>query len=79
MFRSIQFRTVSNQINMSLSQEYKKLAAEVRYFYFKNAAVSVKTLRQYIDLMSDVTYAYGVDKAAKRHAAKTTAKTFYYR
>ncbi|XP_055301656.1 esterase B1-like [Sitodiplosis mosellana] len=61
------------------STEYKKLAAEVRYFYFKDAAIDVQTLKPYISLLSDVFFAYGVDKGAKLHAKKSAAKTFYYR
>lgn len=60
-------------------QEYKRIASEIREFYFKGAAIDEKTLIQYIDLLSDINFAYGIDKSARQHAEKTNQKTFYAR
>lgn len=32
-----------------------------------------------MELLSDVNFAYGIDKSARQHAIKTNAKTYYYR
>lgn len=60
-------------------QEYKKLAKQIHEFYFNDAPINRKKLKEYIKLLSDLNFAYGIDKSAKRHATKTNAKTFFYR
>ncbi|XP_031636635.1 esterase B1-like isoform X2 [Contarinia nasturtii] len=44
----------------------------------QNAAVNEQTLKQYLELFSDVYYGYGIDKSAKLHAAKSSADAFLY-
>lgn len=60
-------------------QKYKKIEREIRKFYFKDAPVDQHTLKQYIDLLSDINFAYGIDKSARQHAAKSPSRTFYFR
>lgn len=60
-------------------QEYQKIAKELRDFYFGDAAIDETTLEQYIKLLSDLNFIYGIDKAAKRHASKTDSNTYYLR
>lgn len=60
-------------------QEYQKIVKEIRDFYFGDAAIDETTLKQYIDLLSDMNFIYGIDKGAKRHAYKTDSKTYYLR
>lgn len=72
-------KKLSIQTNPIESQQYKNLAKEIREFYFKDAAIDENTLKPYIDLLSDVNFAYGINKAVKRHAAKTNSKTYFIR
>lgn len=56
------------------------MAREIRNFYFgENSVVDNKTMGEYIDMMSDVFFVYGIDKVTKMHAKKSNGKTFYYR
>lgn len=77
----LDFLNISNFIPKILLkfQEYKQIAQEIREFYFKDAAIDEKTLNQYIEMLSDINFAYGIDKAVKRHATKTNSKTYYLR
>lgn len=54
------------------------MAQEIRKYYFGASTVCKETAMQYINLMSDVYFVYGIDKAAKIHAEKSSGKTFYY-
>lgn len=54
------------------------MAHEIRKYYFGALAVCKETALQYINLLSDVFFVYGIDKAAKMHAEKSSGKTFYY-
>ncbi|XP_031636633.1 esterase B1-like [Contarinia nasturtii] len=60
------------------SPKYTELAAEVREFYFKDAAINEQSLIQYLKLFSDILFTYGIDKAAKLHATKLFAKSYYF-
>lgn len=53
--------------------------ADIREYYFKNATIDEKSLKQYIEMLSDINFSYGIDKSAKMHAAEGKARTFYYR
>lgn len=55
------------------------MAAEIRQFYFGNATIDENALKQYIDLLSDINFSYGIDKVAKQHAIQSSAKSYYYR
>lgn len=52
---------------------------DIREFYFHDAPIDEKNLVRYMELLSDVNFAYGIDKSARQHAIKTNAKTYYYR
>lgn len=61
------------------SEIYKRLAKKIRQLYFKDAAIDENTLKEYIDLLSDVNFAYGINKAVQQHAMKTNSKAYYIR
>jgi len=61
------------------SPEYQNIAAEIRKFYFKDSAIDKNVLQEYIDFISDLNFAYGIDKAARQQAAQTNRNTFFYR
>ncbi|XP_055312466.1 acetylcholinesterase-like [Sitodiplosis mosellana] len=61
------------------SKEYQKLAKQIRQFYFGESPIDETTLVQYLNLFSDINFTYAIDKAAKRHANKTSSKVYYYR
>lgn len=73
------FDAQNDQINNFQLQEYKKLAKQIRKFYFKDAAIEEESLVQYMNMLSDINFAHGIDKSAREHAAKSPSKTFYYR
>lgn len=54
------------------------MAQEIRTYYFGALPVCKETALQYINLLSDIFFVYGIDKAAKIHAENTSGKTFYY-
>lgn len=60
-------------------QEYQEIAAKIRKFYFKDTIIDERSLLQYLKLLSDINFAYGIDKSARKHALKSNANTFYYR
>lgn len=64
---------------MLFKQGYQQIAREIREFYFKDAAVDEKTLQQYVALLSDISLAYGIERAAKRHAEKSPSKAYLLR
>lgn len=56
------------------------MASEIRDFYFgEDGVVGNETMEDYMDMLSDVFFVYGIDKVTKMHAKKSTGKTFYYR
>lgn len=81
LFVSLSFcKFKRSSISMLFSfQEYHEIANEIRSFYFKDHAIDENMLEQYIDMLSDLNYAYGIYKSARQHTAKTTSKSFYYR
>ena len=61
-------------------KEYKDLADKVRTFYFgKNGTVNKTSFSKYMDMLSDLWFAYGIDKAAKLQAKQSNGKTFLYK
>lgn len=61
------------------SQEYLQIARKIREFYFKNVAINRQSVNEYMQLLSDLNFSYGIDKSARQHASKSKGKTFYYR
>lgn len=54
----------------------------VREFYFSHNAgrVNSSSLLEYTQLLSDISFVYGIDRAVKVHAkSSSTGRTFYYR
>lgn len=52
---------------------------QIRHHYFGDAKIDEKTVPNYIEMLSDINFAYGIDKSAREHASKTTSDTFFYR
>lgn len=67
-------------IKCNYSQEYKKIADQIRTFYFgQDGQVNADTVVEFNDLMSDVFFVYHIDEAVKLQANKSSGKTYYYR
>lgn len=60
------------------SDEYREIMKDVRKQYFGEKAINRDTLTQFVRLLDDVLFIYGIDKAAKVQANRSTGKTFYY-
>lgn len=52
---------------------------EVRSFYFGDNLQNNQSMAKYVELLSDVNFAYGIDKAVRTHAASSKGKTYYQR
>lgn len=60
------------------NQENQQIAQRIREFYFKDAAIDEKTtLKQYIDMLTDLNFHYSIEKSARRHAVKSGSKAYY--
>lgn len=51
---------------------------DVRKFYFNDKPVDANSLQEFVKLLSDVFFIYGIDKSVKAQVARSTGKTFYY-
>lgn len=51
----------------------------IRQFYFGNDSINMNKSTEYIALLSDINFFYGIDKTAKLHASKSKGRTFYAR
>lgn len=60
------------------SQLYDIAVRDVRNFYFGDKPVNADSLQEFIKLLSDVFFVYGIDKAIKAQAKRSTGLTFYY-
>lgn len=60
------------------SKEYEHMIQDVRKFYFADKPVDANTLQEFVKLLSDVFFVYGIDKSVKAQAKRSTGKTFYY-
>ncbi|XP_063240340.1 esterase FE4-like [Bacillus rossius redtenbacheri] len=68
-------------LNMGLkrgSEQSKKIAAQLRQFYFQNRNVSTETAHNYIDLQTDAMYAYGCHYVVNHSVAHRVANVFNY-
>ncbi|XP_055303123.1 carboxylic ester hydrolase-like [Sitodiplosis mosellana] len=61
------------------SNEYRRLVDEVRRFYFEDNLQNDQAMKKYVELLSDLNYGYGTDKAVRVHVAKSKGKTYYQR
>lgn len=50
---------------------------EIQNFYFQDHLKSDQVVKQYIELLSDVNFGYGIDKAVRASATKAKGKTYY--
>ena len=56
------------------------MADKVRTFYFgENGTINKASFSKYLDLLSDLWFSYGVDKAAKLQAKQSNGNTFLYK
>lgn len=60
------------------SKEYDNMIKDVRKFYFSDKPVDANSLQEFVKLLSDVFFIYGIDKSVKAQVARSTGKTFYY-
>lgn len=60
------------------SKEYDDMAKDVRKFYFGDKTINRDSLTQFVKLLSDVFFIYGIDKSAKVQAVRSSGKTYYY-
>lgn len=60
------------------TDRYRVYKDKIRKFYFGDNPVNERTLSEYIDLMNDVIFVYGIDQSAKAQAKRSTGRTFYY-
>lgn len=59
-------------------QEYRRLSQEVHNLYFGARPADASARTSFINLMSDMNFAYHSAKSAKVHAQRSSAKTFLY-
>lgn len=60
------------------SQAYDDAVRDVRRFYFGDKPVNADSLQEFVKLLSDVFFVYGIDKAVKVQAKRSSGLTFYY-
>lgn len=60
------------------SQIYDAAVKDVRQFYFGDKPVNADSLQEFVKLLSDVFFVYGIDKSVKGQAKRSTGQTFYY-
>lgn len=51
---------------------------DVRAFYFGDKPIGENSLKEFVKLLSDVFFIYGIDKSVKAQAKRSDGKTFYY-
>lgn len=51
---------------------------DVRKFYFGDKPVDANSLQEFVKLLSDVFFIYGIDKSVKAQAKRSEGKTYYY-
>lgn len=74
------FTTVSRIYLFIPMQDYAQMANDIRDFYFSKSGgqITKDTVGDYNDMMSDIWFVYGVDKAVKALSKRTTGNVFYY-
>lgn len=50
----------------------------VRKFYFGSAEINRKVKTQYLDMMNDIFFVYGIHKAMKFHTKYATGNAYYF-
>ncbi|XP_037042859.1 esterase E4-like isoform X1 [Bradysia coprophila] len=60
------------------SDKYRVYKEEIRNFYFGNQSIDKDHLTEYIRLMDDVFFIYGIDQIIKAQARRSTGRTYYY-
>ncbi|XP_031619767.1 esterase E4-like [Contarinia nasturtii] len=60
------------------SKDYDNMIKDVRQFYFGDKPVDANSLQEFVKLLSDVFFIYGIDKSVKAQAKRSTGKTFCY-
>lgn len=51
---------------------------EARQFYFGDKPVDKDSLNEFVKLLSDVFFIYGIDKMVRVQAARSSGKTYLY-
>lgn len=60
------------------SKDYDTMIKDVRKFYFGDKPVDANSLQEFVKLLSDVFFIYGIDKSVKAQAKRSTGQTYYY-
>jgi len=60
-------------------QTYKRVTNYVREYYFGQQEINNETIYNYIDLLSDIFYTYGIQKTVQKYSKFKSAKTYYYK
>lgn len=59
------------------SQVRRRLAEQIRKFYFDNNAINEQAIPKFFDLVSDFNFVWGIVQSARTLAQYSTGKTFY--
>lgn len=64
---------------MILFQEYKEMVHEIRNFYFDDNDVSIETIQEYVDMMSDLFFVYNTRHMVGLHGETSNKNTYLLR
>lgn len=62
----------------SNQQEYRKLARDLRQFYFGDAKIDEHVNEMYLDMLNDKTFYYDIQKSVKYHVQMSKGNTYYF-
>lgn len=60
------------------SDAYKLYKKEIREFYFGNKSVDANTMPEFLKLLDDTFFIYGIDKTVKAQAKRSSGRTYYF-
>lgn len=55
------------------------MVAQIRNHYYGNQPIDASTLYEYSVQVSEIDFAYSIDRSAKLMASASSGRTFYYR
>lgn len=59
-------------------QKYRKLAKELRQFYFGDAKIDEHVNEPYLNMLNDKIFFYDIQKSVKYHVQKSKGNTYYF-
>lgn len=60
------------------SDEFRLYKEEIRNFYFGNKSVNGNSVPEFLKLLDDTFFIYGIDKSVKAQAKRSSGKTYYF-